>query len=104
MEPENSQNQAAQSSDKPARKVAHRLNNVLGIIRGNIEMIEVSESGLSKKSQLRLEKLNIAIDEASDLVSELYAFEALMEEKLHKTLNASTEKPSSENRCTRESK
>lgn len=54
------------------RKTAHQLNNLLGIIRGNIEMLEV-ECDFAERSQARLVKINNAIDSASNLVTALHA-------------------------------
>lgn len=54
------------------QNIAHRLNNQLGIIRGNLEMLsmELSPSG---KSEQRLVNINGAIDAASDIVTLLHS-------------------------------
>lgn len=54
------------------QQTAHQLNNQLGIIRGNLEMLSL-ELSLSGKSEQRLVKINAAIDAASDIVTSLHS-------------------------------
>lgn len=96
---DDSQNPLSQPADEPVlleqkiHKVAHQLNNVLGIIRGNIEMLNV-EVELSEKSQNRLDNVNVAIEKAAGLVTEIYEFETLIENQNHRKNEEISEKVS----------